>query len=530
MALSTISGTTGITDATITSAKLADFAAAVDLNGVELILDADQDTTITADTDDTIDIKIGGADDFQFTANTFTALSGSTIKANTIAETTSASGVTIDGLLIKDGVLGANTVDSVAYVDGSIDNAHIADDAIDSEHYADGSIDNAHIADDAIDSEHYADGSIDTAHIADNQITLAKMAGGTDGNIISYDASGDPVAIATGSDGQVLTSTGAGSPPAFEAIPASAVTAINNATANELVTIGGTTTELDAESGLTFSGTTLTVTNKIGINENSVAATNLHITSGDVGTIPTLVSDFDEVCIENSTSGITFMGTTSGGGGLCFGDTADADVGYIFYYHAQDQMWFRVNGTLHFKIASNGDLTATDTSIGSISDERVKENISDLTYDVAKFKQLRPRTFDWKNPDDHDGRSNNRGFIAQEIEAVDDYWVREDLIDSTHADFSLLDSITRSNAVIENGRIIAHGISESDWETGKSNAINAAGETYPNNSTWAASAEDARITKTSTFGKKDSMYISVINQLITRIETLETKVQALEDA
>ena len=68
MALSTISGTTGITDATITSAKLADFAAAVDLNGVELILDADQDTSITADTDDTIHFRIGGADLVTFTA------------------------------------------------------------------------------------------------------------------------------------------------------------------------------------------------------------------------------------------------------------------------------------------------------------------------------------------------------------------------------------------------------------------------------------------------------------------------------
>ena len=77
MALSQISGTTGIEDATITSIKLADFAAAVDLNGVELILDADQDTSISADTDDQIDIKIAGADDFQFTANTFTALAGS---------------------------------------------------------------------------------------------------------------------------------------------------------------------------------------------------------------------------------------------------------------------------------------------------------------------------------------------------------------------------------------------------------------------------------------------------------------------
>ena len=33
----------------------------------------------TADTDDQIDIKIAGADDFRFTANTFTALAGSTI-------------------------------------------------------------------------------------------------------------------------------------------------------------------------------------------------------------------------------------------------------------------------------------------------------------------------------------------------------------------------------------------------------------------------------------------------------------------
>jgi len=57
------------------------------MNAGELILDADADTSITADTDDTIDIKIAGADDFQFTANTFTALSGSTV--------TIASGATL---------------------------------------------------------------------------------------------------------------------------------------------------------------------------------------------------------------------------------------------------------------------------------------------------------------------------------------------------------------------------------------------------------------------------------------------------
>jgi hypothetical protein len=77
----------------------------VDLNGEAdaLILDADADTHISAPTDDQIDIMISGADDFQLTANTLTALSGSVIKTNTIDETTAASGVTVDGALLKDG-------------------------------------------------------------------------------------------------------------------------------------------------------------------------------------------------------------------------------------------------------------------------------------------------------------------------------------------------------------------------------------------------------------------------------------------
>ena len=68
----------------------------LDVNGTEIILDADGDTTITADTDDQIDIKIAGADDFQFTANTFTAQSGSTIAAQALTATTITTSSTID--------------------------------------------------------------------------------------------------------------------------------------------------------------------------------------------------------------------------------------------------------------------------------------------------------------------------------------------------------------------------------------------------------------------------------------------------
>jgi len=51
--------------------------ATYDLDGGELTLDADSDTSITADTDDQIDFEIAGADDFTMTANAFNVLTGS---------------------------------------------------------------------------------------------------------------------------------------------------------------------------------------------------------------------------------------------------------------------------------------------------------------------------------------------------------------------------------------------------------------------------------------------------------------------
>ena len=53
----------------------------IDLNGAanSIVLDADGDTSISAPTDDQIDIEIGGADDFTFTANSLNVLTGSYI-------------------------------------------------------------------------------------------------------------------------------------------------------------------------------------------------------------------------------------------------------------------------------------------------------------------------------------------------------------------------------------------------------------------------------------------------------------------
>ena len=85
-------------DSTVTSGKLSGnlvTPGTLDVNGQELILDADADTSITADTDDQIDIKVAGADDFQIVANNFKVLSGSTLTIEsgaTITNNGTASG------------------------------------------------------------------------------------------------------------------------------------------------------------------------------------------------------------------------------------------------------------------------------------------------------------------------------------------------------------------------------------------------------------------------------------------------------
>lgn len=75
----TINETTAGTGVTIDGVVLKD--TTVDVNGTAdaLILDADGDTTLSAPTANQIDVEIGGADDFTFTANTFTVLAGSKV-------------------------------------------------------------------------------------------------------------------------------------------------------------------------------------------------------------------------------------------------------------------------------------------------------------------------------------------------------------------------------------------------------------------------------------------------------------------
>ena len=134
--------------------------------------------------------------------------------------------------------------------------------------------------------------------------------------------------------------------------------------------------------------------------------------------------------------------------------------------------------TQHFNIAGNGDLTGTDTSIGSISDERFKKNIKDYSGGLATINALRPVTFEHKvSTKLREG--TQRGFIAQEVEKVDSFWTRKAIATEKDDYYS--------------------EVKDTD------------GEYY-----------------ISKINEKDTMYVSAIKELLAKVDALEAKVTALE--
>ena len=123
-----------------------------------------------------------------------------------------------------------------------------------------------------------------------------------------------------------------------------AITALNNATANELVTVGSTTTELDAETNLTFDGTDLAIaaTGKIYLDGGS----NTYITESSADRVKIFVGG-DEMLnlIESSTNVVRVEDETY----LGVGNSTD-----LFMYHSSGNSFIN-NGTGNLTIRNQTD-------------------------------------------------------------------------------------------------------------------------------------------------------------------------------
>ena len=174
---------------------------------------------------------------------------------------------------------------------------------------------------------------------------------------------------ADGSANQVLKTDGSGNLD-WTSITSATVTALNNATANELVTVGATTTELDAEANLTFDGTDMLIG---GAGKLQLRDTAIFINSSTDGQLD--IDADTEVEITATTvdlngildvSGVLVAGgqiSASDGtaGAPSISNTGDLNTGFLF--SAADTMQFSSGGTAQFTMADGAITPVTDNDI-----------------------------------------------------------------------------------------------------------------------------------------------------------------------
>jgi hypothetical protein len=136
--------------------------------------------------------------------------------------------------------------------------------------------------------------------------------------------------------------------------------------------------------------------------------------------------------ISDGTNAGIYGDNTAGGYGV-YGENGNSNTtGYAGYFHG------RV--TITGNLVVDGNCNGTTCS----SDIRLKKNVQSLARSLDTLAQLRPVSFEWKDP--NRGSGTQYGFIAQEVEKVKPEWVQVDAsgfktVDYTKYPIMLVDSV-----------------------------------------------------------------------------------------
>jgi len=286
----------------------------------------------------------------------------SEIKVDTISEKTSANGVTIDGVSLKDSKIAtANSVDSDAYVDGSIDEVHMSANSIDSDSYVDGSIDAVHLSANSVDSDAYVDGSIDTVHIDALQVTGAKL------NTDVISAQTELAAEPADTDEFMVSDAGV-----LKRIDYSLIKGGGGFTKVHSITAS-------SSADITFDSTYMTATYKtyLVIADGIKAADDgpelqMYLSVDDGSNYLGSISRVHLSC-EDDDAGITAAGNDEGAGACIIGkssqgnDSGESGGGTIWIYGSQDaNVWINVN-CQYVSWGSGMELTWENSSHGARS-------------------------------------------------------------------------------------------------------------------------------------------------------------------
>ena len=313
----------------------------------------------------------------------------------------------------------------------------------------------------------------------------------------------------------------------------------------------------------------ITSAGKVGIGDPDPKGT-LHVKSATSGNNPS--SEADEGIFEGSgSSGISILSGNSNNGYILFGDDGDNDIGQIKYQHDDNSLRFITGASERMRITNGSQtlvgkssegisnvgteiggagvimLTATavptlklnrksghgeiqqfyygDTKVGEISvdgsstsyntssDYRLKENETFITDGITRIKQLKPYRFNFKT----DADKTVDGFFAHEVSSIVPEAISGEK-DAMHPE------VLYSDAVLYTA--------EDELPEGNSiGDVKTPADELPEGKNFGDVKEEAKINAQGIDqAKLVPLLTSALQEAITKIETLEAKVTALENA
>ena len=209
--------------------------------------------------------------------------------------------------------------------------------------------------------------------------------------------------------------------------------------------------------------------------------------------------------------------TISNNGRVYIGHSEFSATDTNLTFFPEGQMYFAMNSssstnvvrfynTATGNIGGNINMSGDSTSYNSGSDYRLKDNVNYSFDATTRLKQLKPARFNFINTPD----TTVDGFLAHEAQTV----VPES-VTGVHNETE-----TRNKVVVNsNGIIISDDIEEDDWTAGT--IADEEGNTkYPSDSTWEAS-KVVPVYQSIDHSKMVPLLVKTIQELEARIEALE---------
>ena len=414
-------------------------AASLDLNGAsdQLILDADADTTISADTDDQIDFKAGGVDEM----------------------TMSSSGIVInESSNDRDFRIESNGKENMFFVDGGNDRI-----------------------------------GINTTGQANNMVNIEDVTGNGGGTLgLSCPTSG--------------TSDNCGR------------LHFGNATDPVVAAIFGIADGANDAGALTFrtEATGAALEERMRINS-----------SGYVGIGTTNVtSPFMTSVSAHNTAIAAFVNST---GSTPYGiynsfSGAAPDNHTAYFLYCVD------NAAVRCIIQSDGDLNNHDNTYGQTSDERIKSNITDANSQWDDIKAIKFRNFERKDDIAQygNGKKVQIGVVAQEIEKISPGLVKEAEPRAEDIKMSSEFGTLYTSDDTETQDAVLYKSSDQEVIDGDKNVGDV--KTRPTKEIGDIKTTTGEKVKSVSYSVLYVKAVKALQEAMAKIETLETKVKALEDA